>query len=159
MGLKTEEVKLGDLPMRITQMPSMESLRMLTRLTKLVGPALAAMGHKAELDSILDAKLTDTELGEAFAVLCDQLAEDEVEAIFMAFAAPTKVQTAKNKWPSLDEMFDVVFAGRMDLMLRWFGASLKVNYDSFLGAAQGSDVLASLRAKAGSKSKPRSRRK
>lgn len=151
MALQTEEVQIGDWKFRITQLPSMKALRMLTRLTRLAGPALAQLAETAATkaqgtkDKGLDTKLEDVGLGGAFAVLCDQLTEDEVEEIFGVFAEQTTVQTATNKWPKLLPMFDVVFAGRMDVALRWFGASLKINFASFLVDGQLSTVLDSLR--------------
>ncbi len=146
MALDTEEVKIGDLTFRITQMPSRKALRMFTRLSKLVGPALGALkpgtGGKEGLG--LDSKLDDIGLGEALAVLCDQLDEDDVDAIFEAFGEFSTVNQGGKSWPKVKDVFDVLFAGQLHVAFQWLGHSLRVNFSSFLGDGRLSSALGSL---------------
>ncbi len=151
MALKTVEVALGDYTIRVTQMPGMRSLKMFARLAKFLGPSLMTMLEEVATEA---GGLPDQEdkkglmafvggldvgnLAGTVGEFCLKLDEDVVEKFALDFAEDCSVltQTAGEKKVSdLTEMFDIVFAGGLDLMFKWLAAVLALNYPAFLGGS------------------------
>ena len=151
MALKTAEVALGDYTVRITQMPGMRNLKMFARLAKFLGPSLMTMLEElaAEAEGLPDQKdkkglmafVGDLDVGNLAGTVgqfCEKLDPDVIERFALDFAADCKViiQTAEEKKVAdLTTMFDIVFAGGLDLMFKWIAAVLTLNYPAFLGGS------------------------
>jgi len=136
--LKSEERRIGDHLFRVTQVPGTKSIRLFTRITKLVGPAIGALAKDGEaIKSLLDQDVG--QLGAALQTLCDDLNPDEIEALGKDFAKHARVKVGgEGEWMLLENeaVFDDVFAGGVDVFLGWLGFSLQVNYSSFLAAGR-----------------------
>lgn len=144
--LQTETRQIGEHWYTVTQMPGRESAKMFARLTKLLGPALTeAIGKSSSLKDVMSANVGT--LADAVAMFCDALSVEEFDEIVTQFAkhATVKVKTVEGKKQvDLNDMFDVVFAGRMNELMGFIGMSLQVNYSSFLAdLGQSDDVPAS----------------
>jgi len=98
----------------IQQLGARQGRSIMTRLIRVVGPAL---GETEDLDL--------TKLFEA-------LKEEDVEALCEAFAKTTRVVTGTNKERVLGDIFDDHFAGKYGAMIKWVIACLEVNFGSFL---------------------------
>lgn len=134
------------------QFGATHSLKILTKLTKLIGEpltlAFTAMldGEKklgAEVEapatkkSILDRKINGKMLGEAVKALVDKLDEDEVLSLVQQLCAQSLLCDGKKI------IFDSHYEGRLGHLFKVLGAALEVQYGDFLGemfASQGLDL-------------------
>jgi hypothetical protein len=121
------------------QLPAKKSLKLLTRLTRIVGPSLgAALGTSSEgavgIKAMLDRHL---DLGAVVAALCDRLEENEVEAIVDTLLS----QVIHAGQGEVSQKFDVLFAGRLPHLFKVLGAALQLEYGDFLA---GGGVTAAL---------------
>lgn len=106
-------------------LPASQALRVLVRLTKLVGETvlmIAAKGSKALEDIPADA------LQFAVQTLVDRLGEDDTERTIKELLATVRV--ADNDL-TLDRIFDSHFQGRIVHMFRVLQYALEVNYRDF----------------------------
>ena len=135
--LNTESRQIGAYTYEVTQMPGRQAFRVFTRLTKMIGPALAELLGKGGGDM---KQLLDTNVGTlvpALTVFCDSLSEQEVDALIDTFSEHTKVKGPNiSKAAPMSEMFDVVFAGQPGNIIAWLAFSIEVNYRDFLGGLQ-----------------------
>lgn len=113
----------------ITQLTTMKSLRMLNRLGRALGPALAKLGS-VSAGNVADMSVGP--FGEAVAALCERLSDDELEAITRELLATATVNGAL-----LMPQFDVTLQGRADTVIKLLKFALTVNYGSFFNALNG----------------------
>ena len=133
--LKSETRTIGGMEFIVTQMPGRESMRMFARLSKLLGPAIAEAVGSGNVEALLGKKVES--LGSAITTLLDDLDVVEFESITEAFAAHTTVKgDGQSKHAPLKDMFDLVFAGKMGVLMSWLGMSITVNYETFLADLQ-----------------------
>jgi hypothetical protein len=121
------------------QLPAKKSLKLLTRLVKIVGPSLgAAVGSVAEGDidiqTVLDRHL---DLGAVVAALCDRLEENEVEAIVDTLLS----QVIHAGQGEVSQKFEVLFAGRLPHLFKVLAAALQLEYGDFLAGGGVSAAL------------------
>lgn len=129
---KTEEVELDGLVFSITQLPAGRAWDLMIRLGAVVGPVLAKAGGAAsslELgrDGSFDlSKMNVSELGNAVELFFSKLSVAEAKSIRDALLATVKCNGA-----DVSKTFDLLFQGRMMVLLKLLGQCVRVNYSDF----------------------------
>jgi hypothetical protein len=126
------EVKIDGEQYTFCQLPPKRSLKLMTRIVRIIGPSLgAAMGSSTEgnleINSLLNQHL---DLGAIVSALCDRLEENEVEAIVDELLS----QVLHAGQGEVSRKFDVLFAGRLPHLFKVLAQALKVEYGDFLAA-------------------------
>ena len=114
------------------QLPPKRSLKLMTRIIKIVGAPLGAAlnGTKSgqvDLKAVMEA---DIDLSLIVTALCDRLDENEVEAIIDELLS----QVIHVGSGEVSKKFDAHFAGRLPHLFKVVGQALKVEYGDFLAA-------------------------
>lgn len=135
--LKQEERDIGDRRFQVTQMPAGRGRKLLVRLSKVIGPTLAA-GLQEMPEGDEEATVGDLPvraLSGAIFELCEKLTEADLDYVCSQLAGDTKWSEDGESWTSLSSkgQFDLVFAGRYLDMLKWIGFGLEVNFADFFG--------------------------
>ena len=112
------------------QLPARQSLKLLTRLMRIVGPTLgtAVNGIASgglDIESVLDA---DIDFSSIVTALCDRLDENEVTAIVDELLS----QVIHQGRGELSKVFDAHFSGRLPHLFKVLGRALQVEYGNFL---------------------------
>lgn len=133
MALQTQDRTLGETTFRVTQVPGMDSIGLLARISKLLGPTFAELvrGEKS-LQKLMDEDVSG--LGGAIAAFFMDLDPAELQALCAEFAKHCQIKVGEGYVPLEGTFFDTTFAGRMDLLLLWLGFCVQVNYASFFNA-------------------------
>ncbi len=121
------------------QLPPKRSLKLMTRIVKIVGAPLGAAlnGTKSgqvDLKAVMEA---DIDLSLIVTALCDRLDENEVEAIIDELLS----QVIHVGSGEVSKKFDAHFAGRLPHLFKVVGQALKVEYGDFLAAVPDLSVL------------------
>ena len=118
-----------------------EGLKILTKLTKAIGPALgAALGGAGSVTGLLDSDIGADALGKALAILKDSLDEDDTVALIKRIL---KQSGACCDGKPVDATFDIVFQGRYATLFKVLAFVLKTNYaDFFDSLTSGSNTVA-----------------
>jgi len=105
------------------QLPPKRSLKLLTRIMRIVGGPLGASfkGGKPALDADIDLSVVVT-------ALCDRLDENEVEAIVDELLS----QVICAGRGEISRQFDAHFAGRLPHLFKVLGQAIRVEYGDFL---------------------------
>lgn len=125
MACETKEVTIktarGERRATISQLPAMRSLRLLTRLGRVVGPSLAML-FKGDAEQV----------GKAVGELFSRLDENEIEHLVkeLLFEAGARIEVDGNLLPVKD-VFAAEFAGDLGAVGSLIFAALEVNYRSF----------------------------
>lgn len=130
MGRDVTERTVDGEEYTFTQFGATKSMKVLTRLSKIVGEPIGKVAGGIEPGkSMLDQDLDGQLIGAAIKALTDNLDEDVV------------VNTVKElcscvlyKGGTLDKTFDIHFQGRLGHLFKVVGAVLEVQYGDFLGA-------------------------
>lgn len=127
--LRIEKKTIGDLEITVTQFPALKSFSLLARLGKVIAPALGKV-QGLTLESDVSA------LGPALAELFSRLDEADASALVRDVLASSHA-VYDGKLVPLDraETIDLVFSGRMRLLLEVLRFALEVNYGDFFGGA------------------------
>ena len=142
MALEVKEKRIGAHLYRVTQLPAKKGRALLVRLTKLLGPGLAAAFGDLGRDKASTAEAAIASgIGQGLYELAERLSESEVGSILDELAVFTTVVLDAEREPRLSDVFDDHFAGRYDEMLLWAGFCLEVNYASFFDGSGGSGGL------------------
>jgi len=130
MGLKTRDKKIGDLETSVTELPARRAVRLKTKLIKLLGPSLGKLadGMHEFTEETLD-NINVTTIGDAIEKLADRLNENDYVDLIMEILQHTRIGGRE----VTEELFDDVFAGRLDVMYKVVMFTLEVNYGSFFG--------------------------
>ena len=122
------------------QLPPKKSLKLLTRILKLIGPALGgAMSEDGDAKNIMDL-----DLGMVVSQLCARLDENEIEYIIDMLLS----QVLHSGKGNLAQVFDQHFAGRLPHLFNVLGAALEVEYNDFFDGKI-SDILSGVKAVGG----------
>ena len=105
-------------------LPPKQSIRLLTRILKIVGPALGGAVSGGDIESIMDA---DIDTGMIISQLCSRLDENDVEHIIDALLS----QVIHKGSGDLSRVFDQHFAGRLPHLFKVVGVALEVQYGDF----------------------------
>ena len=113
-----------------SQYTTTESLKILTRLLKIIGEPLAkVMKSVSASENPLSAELNIDIIAEAIAVLSARVGEDEVVALVRKLS--TEGVVCENKQIS----FDLHYQGELGLLFRVVSANLQVQYGNFFSDA------------------------
>jgi len=114
----------------IWHLPTEQAIKMLTKLTKIVGEPVgkAVSGLKSSSGSILDADVDYDFIGAAIGILTNKLDEDEVLGIVKTILKYVNKKTEKGGFieANLDD-----FQGRIMHLLNVVRASLEHNFSDF----------------------------
>lgn len=127
------------------QLPPKKSLKLLTRLLRIIGPTVGAAmegigaGNLGNVAALIGA---DIDLSVIVTALCDRLDENEVEAIIDTLLS----QVIHNGQGEVSKKFDALFGGRLPHLFKVVGEALRVEYGDFLA---GMPDLSALGARAG----------
>lgn len=113
-----------------TQFGAKKSLRILMKLSKIVGKPLAIAATMAKgPGSILDKEVNPDLIGEAVGALTEKLDEDEVLDLLEELSSRDTVLCNGKK---ID--FNSHYENRLDHLFKVVAAALEVQYGNFLGA-------------------------
>jgi hypothetical protein len=126
------EVKIDGEQYTFCQLPPKRSLKLMTRIIRIVGAPLGAAfnGIKNSGADIQAVMTSDIDLSVIVAALCDRLEENEVEAIVDELLS----QVLHAGQGEVSRKFDVLFAGRLPHLFKVLAQALKVEYGDFLAA-------------------------
>lgn len=150
-GGVTKEV--GDLTVEVFMLPPKQAMKVLTRLTKVVGQPLGAlasglMGEKPgeNAKGLADRDLPPDIIERALVAFTDRLEEDMVTETIDIMFSVVHIQSGDDVGTRPIRM-DTDFRGKTLLMLKVFAAALEVNFADFFSAGGGSGgLLAKARA-------------
>lgn len=145
MGLKQGEPKnLGDITVRVTQVPVAKARSLLLVISKVVGPALgAALKGLDSKDGKVDlADIKVGALGDAIQVFFERVDEATLTKMDEMFRDTTELHKGDDRWVPLKAEYDIVFRGEMGLYFQWLAHCLEVNYSSFFSAFKGGGLPA-----------------
>jgi len=113
----------------ITQFGATKSMKLLTRLSKIVGEPLGeiASGFDSK-KNLLDQEFDGKMIGHAVKALVDNLDEDHVVDTLKQL-----LSCVLHNGATLDKTFDIHFQGRLGHMFKVVFAALEVQYKDFLG--------------------------
>lgn len=112
------------------QMSPKQSLKLLTRIVKIVGPTIGAAVDGAKIGGMDIAAVIEQEMdiSKIVSALCDRLDENEVEAIVDGLLS----QVIHSGQGEVSKRFDVIFGGRLPHLFKVLGEAIKVEYGDFL---------------------------
>lgn len=131
MALRSETRDIDGMSMTTTQLPALRSLALMTRLSKIIAPALGYLDG-------LDLKSDISALGPALAALFAGLDGEQAQALAREILiASTIVIDGRMVALSDGTMIDHAFSGKMKSFLGALKFALEVNYSDFLGGNKG----------------------
>lgn len=153
--LETREKRIGDVTYQVTQLPAPSGRRLLVRLYKVLGPAIAAAlrGLPESSESLSLGNLQTAAIGDAMLELAQTLTEDELDHVCEIFSQHTLFSREPEKWQPLKVEKDLHWSGNFLNMFKWLAFCLEVNYSDFLseqGGLRGSDFLTAQKKESGS---------
>ncbi len=127
--LKQESQEIGGIKFDTRQLPAMRAFKLLTRLLKVVGPALGAL-------SGLDPSTSLDSAGPALAGALAKLDPDEASSLVLQILAGTKAWIMDtNGLKGVDLMtqdsIDLVFGGKLKTMLQVIVFVCRCNFSDF----------------------------
>lgn len=120
--MKTQTRRIGAYDYTVTQLDAIRGRRAFVRLTKILGPAIAAGGTKGD--------------SAAFEAFFDHLSEAEMDYFCDLFADVTAVSGGSfdKRAPQLKDIFLTHFAGDYASMMSWLIFCVEVNFSSFFAS-------------------------
>jgi len=116
----------------VAQFPASESLKILAKLTKLLGPSIAALSGTVEGGkSILDVEVGGEDFARAVSLLVERLDEEDVFNFVKRLLKDTRCD-GREVLPE----FDILFAGRLTTLIKVLVFVLEVNYEDFFGIVE-----------------------
>lgn len=125
---KTREI--DGVTFTVRQLAAFKSLRMLNRLTRSLGPAIAALGASG-------GKLSFEALTDALSKLGDRLGDQELEAIARELLADATFENPDHSGGELLKQIDIVLGGRPETLIKLLAFALEANYGNFFDALRG----------------------
>ncbi len=127
--LASEKRTIDDLDFEVSQLPVKDARAVLVRLTRVIGPALAAFA-KDGAKSLGD--IDHMTVANALSTLASSMSEEDLEYLCEKFGKVSKVKVGELMLP-VDKAGDAVFSGRLTVMFKWIWFAIEVNYSDFLG--------------------------
>ena len=115
----------------VLMMPPMPSHRLLMKLLGIIGPAASHLVDREygnASSSVLDEEVTGGFFAKVISSLFDKLDCDVTEEIINAMKEVSSVSVAEKKMAPLASVFDVFFAGKLDLMYKWLIFAMQVQW-------------------------------
>lgn len=143
MALETIEKTIDGVDYKFTQLPFSKARKLLTRLMKVLGPAIAAavksapsLGQEgAEVALKGELQKFSGSLADAAVILCDRLEESLLEDTFDQLAKYSERSVDKEHWKRVSEVMEMEFGGgNMPHAMKWLAAALQVNFGNFFDA-------------------------
>jgi len=136
---ETREISIDGTVYQVTQLGTRLGRKHLVTLLKFIGPGIGtfigSLGRApGSGDAALEAGLA-AGAGEALHELSGRLNEAQLVEVMDDFAKYTVVVVSPELSPRLLDIFEDHFAGRYDLLARWFMFCLQINYQSFFVGA------------------------
>lgn len=128
--LGVEERKIGDNTYVVTQFGAKEGRKVLFRLTKMLGPAMAGLvkgGFSGAGVGIALQTFSESAQEADFDFLCESFAKATVVKQPVTSTAGSEIKIA------LEKVFDTHFRGHYGNMLLWLAFAVEVNFSSFFG--------------------------
>lgn len=135
---KLVQKKIDDKEYQFGLLNPFKASRLLTKLTKIVGPALGSMSKGGDVKSIMDMDLSGV-----MEDLCSRLDEDELESIMITLFEQVLCEGDK----MTQAFVETEFKGSVSTLYKVVFAALEVQFGDFF---VGKGVLASLKKKAAS---------
>jgi len=134
--LKTEMKEIGGLRFTTTQLPAMRGFKLFTKLVKVAGPILGALGE-------LDPEASMASVAGPLAAGLQNLDPEEVVSLSLEILVNTSAvvtdQTGDRKIElTTRENIDKVFNGRLRTLLEVLAFAIRVNFSDFF-ASSGAD--------------------
>ena len=123
----TQTLQIGDRVYTVSQLPAMRAQRLLPRLLKAVGPAVAALlASGASLKDVMAMDLSKVDLGAVVKGLAENLTPDEYESLLREL-----LSTATLGGKDLMPQFDIAMQGRVGEVFQLLKFAFQVNYRNF----------------------------
>ena len=145
--LETKKRDIDGFTFTVMQLPGKRGLRLWRRLGKILGPSLARAAASAS------GQVDFAGLAGAVEALFDNLTETELDAVVDELTGNALVLYEGSERP-LKEVYDVLFAGRVETQLKLLMFALEVNYSGFFVGLRA--LVSPLLARAGNASAARS---
>lgn len=124
---KTQNKDIDGHDWMVTQFPAGEGIKLLTKLTKLIGPTIAGLaGDVKKPSDLANMKLDSKVLQIALEQLASKLDEDNTLDLVKRLLAGTRKDGEE-----VIQTFDIAFQGEYLTLFKVLGFVLKVNYSSF----------------------------
>lgn len=150
MSQKTEHSRTIDGKTYVVLMlPPLEAHDVLMDLTKTVLPSFGNLlasfvgspagggeepgGAASSFWDLIEQVSDREQMAEAFHALARSLDKEQVRALMRRMAELTRVQMGERQ-PTLSDVFDAHFQGRIMSMYRWLAYALEVNFGDFFGS-------------------------
>jgi len=115
-----------------------KGLKILTRLTKAIGPALgSALGGAGGVEGLLNSGTGSDAIGKALDILSRSLDEDDTVTLIKDILTGVIVDGKP-----LIPIFDTTFQGRYSTLFKVVGFVLKTNYADFFGSLTSASATA-----------------
>ena len=126
LEIQSEQTDIDGIEFEVQQLPSTASKKLFERLVRAVGPALAQIEEK--------------DIGKALETLFERLTPKDSEEVERVLLEKCQVKV-EDKWIPLKGVYELIFAGKIDVLYRLIGFALALNYRSFWKAASGGGSL------------------
>ena len=113
----------------VYMLPPKLARKILVRIFQVLGPS-AGEAFKREEQEILAA------IGPILATLADRLNDDDLDWMMGELAKVSTVELEPGKAPSLGQIFDNHFRGRIGRMFKWFAFAVEVQYADFWSGSE-----------------------
>lgn len=127
--LASEKKTIDDLEFEVSQLPVKDARAVLVRLTRVLGPALAAFAKDGAKNL---GDIDHMTVANALSQLATTVGEEDLEYLCEKFGKVSKVKVG-NLMVSVDKAGDTVFSGRLTTMFKWIWFCIEVGYSDFLG--------------------------
>jgi hypothetical protein len=136
MATETKEKEINGCTYSTLTLGAVQGKRVLVRLTKMAGPALASISDAQKDPSGALGKVLET------------LSEEDIDFLCTTFAARSSVTLPDGKQPQLDKVFDSHFAGDYMSLVEWLAFCVMANYADFFSGVMSRMAEAAAKAKA-----------
>lgn len=136
---ETIKVQIDDQNYAITHLPPGQALKIMSRLTKLIGgPAGKALISGGDFGGLMNSDVSDALplVGELIAALSERLDEDMILDTIKELLSTVHIVNGDKQVPVMN-MFDVQFTGKTFHLLKLVKSTLEVNYGDFFVGLSG----------------------
>jgi len=130
MAIKTETREINGNLWRIQAFPGRKALRVQSRLSRLLGPALGALVSTAGEEGVMNKDISSIPFDKIASLLVDKLDEETVEDTVLLLLSETSI----NDDPVDGSVFDRHFAANFGELAQGLSAVLEVNFGNFFAA-------------------------
>ena len=122
MALETRKTTINDTTYHVTQLQAPVGCKVLVRLAKALGPALAA-GSSGDV-------------ADAIRQFTSNLDEATLDYVIDVFKKNTEIELSNGNSVGLDSQFALHFAGKYGEMLKWLQFCIEYNFSDFLSVVK-----------------------